>query len=125
VFTRSEKVGAAVLAAIGGAIVIISWTGDHPSGATARAEQVHSSGPPASTIGAGGGLGQQVVQEAAQMKNPDQQQTQEPPDQGPPDQQQSSQPGSSGQQNSGQQAGNGSNGGIQLPVVGPPGLGLP
>jgi hypothetical protein len=122
VFTRSEKVGAAVLAAIGGAIVIISWTGDHPSGATARAEQVHSSGPPASTIGAGGGLGQQVVQEAAQMKNPDRQQTQEPPDQG---QQQSSQPGSGGQQNSGQQAGNGSNGGIQLPVVGPPGLGLP
>ena len=119
-FTRSEKVGAAVLAAIGAAILIISGTGGHQSGPTARADQVQSSSPPASTIAAGGGLDQQVVQDAAQVNHPDQTQTQEPPDQ-----QQSSQPGSSGQQGSGQQAGNGSNGGIQLPVIGPPGLGLP
>jgi hypothetical protein len=118
VFTRFEKVGAAALALIAGAIMIISGTGGHQGGATARAGEVHLSGPPASTT-AGGGLDQKVVQDAAQV-NPDKAQNQEPPDQG-----QSSQPASGGQQDSGQQAGNGSNGGIQLPVIGPPGLGLP
>jgi hypothetical protein len=118
VFTRLEKVGGAALALIAGAIMIISGTGGHQAGATARAGQVHLSGPPAPTT-AGGGLDQQVVQAAAQVK-PDQPQKQEPPNQG-----QSDQEGSGGQQDEGKQAGNGSNGGIQLPVIGPPGIGLP
>jgi hypothetical protein len=118
VFTRFEKVGGAALAVIAGAIVIISGVGGHQAGATARAGQVHLSGPPASTA-AGGGLDQLVVQAAAQVK-PVQPQKQEPPDQG-----QSDQHGNGSQQDEGKQAGNGSNGGIQLPVVGPPGIGLP
>jgi len=118
VFTRFEKAGAATLALIAVAIMIISGTGGHQAGPTARAGQVHLSGPPASTT-AGGGLDQKVVQDAAQV-NPDKTQNQEPPDEG-----QSSQSGSGGQQDSGQQAGNGSNGGIQLPVIGPPVIGLP
>ena len=107
-----------MLAAIAGAVMIISGMGGHQPSATARAGQVHLSGPPDSTT-AGGGLDQKVVQDAAQV-NPDREQDQQPPDQGQSDQQ-----GNGGQQGSGQQAGNGSNGGIQLPVIGPPGIGLP
>jgi hypothetical protein len=103
---------------IAGALIIISGTGGHQAGATAMAGQVHLSDPPAPTA-ASGGLDQLVVQAAAQVK-PDQPQKQEPPNQG-----QSDQEGSGGQQDEGKQAGNGSNGGIQLPVIGPPGIGLP